>query len=39
MMRSLPQQVARGAAAGVACDAWKMRFRSHEWFVEFKMFI
>ncbi len=33
------QRVASGAAVDVGCDAWKMRFRAHEWFVEFKIFI
>jgi len=33
------QRVASGAAVDVACDAWKMRFRSNEWFIEFKIFI
>lgn len=33
------QRVANGAAVDVACDRWKMRFRAHEWFVEFKIFV
>lgn len=33
------QRIASGAAVDVACNAWKMRFRAHEWFVEFKIFI
>lgn len=33
------QRVASGSAVDVACDSWKMRFRSNEWFVEFKIFI
>lgn len=33
------QRVANGSAVDVACAAWKMRFRAHEWFVEFKIFI
>lgn len=33
------QRVANGAAVDVACDAWKMRFRANEWFIELKMFI
>lgn len=33
------QRVANGSAVDVACDAWKMRFRANEWFVEFKIFI
>ncbi|HEV2601463.1 MAG TPA: hypothetical protein VGT41_04130 [Candidatus Babeliales bacterium] len=33
------QRVANGSAVDVADDAWKMRFRAHEWFVEFKIFI
>lgn len=33
------QRVASGAAVDVACDTWKMRFRAHEWFIEFKIFI
>lgn len=33
------QRVASGAAVDVADDAWEMRFRSNEWFVEFKIFI
>ena len=33
------QRVADGSAVDVACDAWKMRFRANEWFVEFKIFI
>jgi len=33
------QRVATGAAVDVAGEEWKMRFRSNEWFVEFKIFI
>lgn len=33
------QRVANGSAVDVACDTWKMRLRSNEWFVEFKIFI
>lgn len=33
------QRVASGAAVDVGCDAWDMRFRSNEWFIEFKIFI
>lgn len=33
------QRVASGAAVDVDGDAWKMRFRSNEWFIEFKIFI
>lgn len=33
------QRVASGSAVDVACDAWKMRFRSNEWSIEFKIFI
>lgn len=33
------QRVASGAAVDVACDAWKMRFRANEWFIEFRFFI
>ncbi len=33
------QRVASGAAVDVADDAWRMRFRSNEWFIEFKIFI
>lgn len=33
------QRVASGAAVDVACDAWKMRFRADEWFIEFKIFV
>jgi opacity protein-like surface antigen len=32
-------RVASGAAVDVGCDTWKMRFRSHEWFAEFKIFV
>ncbi len=32
------QRVASGSAVDVACDAWKMRFRANEWFIEFKIF-
>lgn len=33
------QRVASGSAVDVAGDAWKMRFRANEWFIEFKIFI
>jgi hypothetical protein len=33
------QRVATGAAVDVAGEEWKMRFRSNEWFVEFRIFI
>lgn len=33
------QRVANGAAVDVAGEEWKMRFRSNEWFVEFKLFL
>lgn len=33
------QRVASGSAVDVAGDAWRMRFRSNEWFIEFKIFI
>lgn len=33
------QRVSTGAAVDVAGEAWKMRFRSNEWFIEFKIFI
>lgn len=33
------QRVASGAAVDVGSEEWKMRFRSNEWFVEFKIFI
>ncbi len=33
------QRVADGSAVDVAGDAWKMRFRANEWFIEFKIFI
>jgi len=33
------QRVASGSAVDVACDAWEMRFRANEWFIEFKIFI
>lgn len=33
------QRVASGTAVDVGCDAWQMRFRAHEWFIEFKIFI
>lgn len=29
---------ANGAAVDVACEAWNMRFRANEWFIEFKIF-
>lgn len=32
-------RVSSGSAVDVAGDAWKMRFRANEWFVEFKIFI
>lgn len=33
------QRVSTGAAVDVAGEEWKMRFRSNEWFVEFKVFL
>lgn len=33
------QRVESGAAVDVGCDAWDMRFRANEWFIEFKIFI
>ncbi len=33
------QRVASGSAVDVAGDAWRMRFRSNEWFIELKIFI
>lgn len=33
------QRVATGSAVDVAGDEWKMRFRSNEWFIEFKVFL
>ena len=33
------QRVADGSAVDVAGDAWKMRFKSNEWFIEFRIFI
>lgn len=33
------QRVANGSAVDVACDAWKIAFKAHEWFVEFKIYI
>ncbi len=33
------QRVASGSAVDVSGDAWKMRFRANEWFIEFKIFI
>jgi opacity protein-like surface antigen len=33
------QRVASGSAVDVDGDQWKMRFRSNEWFIEFKIFI
>lgn len=32
-------RVASGGAVDIADEAWKMRFRSNEWFIEFKLFI
>jgi opacity protein-like surface antigen len=32
-------RAASGAAVDVASDQWDMRFRAHEWFIEFKIFI
>ncbi len=32
------QRVASGAAVDVSGDAWKMRFRANEWFIELKIF-
>jgi opacity protein-like surface antigen len=33
------QRVATGAAVDVAGEEWEMRFRSNEWFIEFKIFL
>ncbi len=33
------QRVATGGAVDIAGEEWEMRFRSNEWFVEFKIFI
>ena len=33
------QRVASGAAVDVAGEAWKMRFRANEWFIEFKILL
>lgn len=33
------QRVSGGSAVDVGCDAWKMRLRANEWFIEFKIFI
>lgn len=33
------QRVADGSAVDLAGDAWDMRFRANEWFIEFKIFI
>ena len=33
------QRVASGSAVDVGCNAWNMRFRANEWFIEFKIFI
>lgn len=33
------QRVSTGSAVDVAGQEWKMRFRSNEWYVEFKIFI
>ena len=33
------QRVSDGSAVDVACNAWKMRLRSSEWFIEFKIFV
>ena len=33
------QRVTSGSAVDVAGDAWDMRFRANEWFIEFKIFI
>jgi opacity protein-like surface antigen len=32
-------RVTNGSATDVASDAWQMRFRANEWFIEFKIFI
>ena len=32
-------RVTNGSAVDVADDQWQMRFRAHEWFIEFKIFI
>jgi len=32
-------RIANGSAVDVGCDAWSMRFRAHEWFIELKIFI
>lgn len=33
------QRVATGSAVDVGSEAWKMRFRANEWFIEFKLFL
>lgn len=33
------QRVSGGSAVDVGGDTWQMRFRAHEWFIEFKIFI
>lgn len=33
------QRVASGAAVDVGDQAWKMRFRANEWFIEFKIYL
>ncbi len=33
------QRVSSGAAVDVADEAWKMRFRANEWFIEFKIIL
>lgn len=33
------QRVGSGSAVDVSGDAWRMRFRANEWFVQFKIFI
>jgi opacity protein-like surface antigen len=33
------QRVASGSAVDVDSDKWTMRFRTNEWFIEFKIFI
>jgi opacity protein-like surface antigen len=32
-------RVASGSAVDVACDTWRMHFKSNEWFVELKIFV
>lgn len=33
------QRTTNGAAVDTACEAWNIRFRANEWFIEFKIFI